>query len=253
MDLFPAIDLSLGSAVRLRKGDFNEMTNYGDATAIAQSFLEAGARWLHVVDLDGARSGERKNASVIRSLCALAKEFGARVEVGGGVRSVDDAGALIALGAYRVIVGTTAVEEPVVLEEMVAQYPEQIAVGVDYRTLADGRSEVALRGWLKGSGQTVRDVLARFDDLSLAALIVTAIERDGTFEGPDITGLAAVVELTKHPVIASGGVGALTDVLDLGGVVSTSGKRLSGVVVGKALVDGRISAREAIEACEASV
>jgi phosphoribosylformimino-5-aminoimidazole carboxamide ribotide isomerase len=253
MDLYPAVDIRDGGAVRLTQGDFDRQTDYGDPVALARSFAAAGAPWLHVVDLDAARSGEPTNRATV---LAIAKAVGIPVETGGGIRSESDVTELLHSGVARVILGTAILDDPDLVRRSAARFPGQVAVGLDYRLGPDGRAEIAVRGWEEGSGRTVVEVLEELDDAKLAAVIVTAIERDGTLRGPDLDGLAAVLAATGLPVIASGGVGSAADLATLARIsvdVDGDARRLSGAITGKALVDGRMTVEEAMAACAPSV
>ena len=239
MDLYPAIDLRAGRAVRLYQGDYSQETVYGtDPVAVARSFASAGARWIHVVDLDAARSGVAENGAVVASI-AGAVHPSVAVQSGGGVRSADAADALMAAGVARVVLGTAALESPDLVASLAARMP--VAVGLDVR----GR-EVAIRGWTAGSGADVLDVVRRFEDVGVEAVIVTQIARDGTLSGPDVDGLSAVLEATSLAVIASGGVGSLSDLETLASL-SAAGRTLSGAIVGKALYEHRFTLEEALE------
>jgi phosphoribosylformimino-5-aminoimidazole carboxamide ribotide isomerase len=237
--LYPAIDLRAGRAVRLRQGDFDDETVYDDdPVAVARAFAAAGAEWLHVVDLDAARTGEPANLAKIE---AITSAVPCRVQTGGGVRSVEAAGALLAAGAARVVVGTAAVERPELLEELCQLHPGAVAVGLDAR----GR-EVAVRGWTEDAGVDLVEAAQRFTDLGVAALVVTEIVRDGTMEGPSIDQLLAVLAATDTPVIASGGVGSLGDLVALAGVRAGS-RSLAGAIAGRAIYEGRFTVAEALE------
>ncbi len=239
IDLYPAIDLRAGKVVRLHLGDYDEETIYGDdPAAVALQFAEAGARWIHVVDLDAARTGEPTNRSVVGAIAA-AVAGRAHIQTGGGVRSEAAAAALADLGVARVIIGTAAMEDPTLVARIAARQPA--AVGLDGRS-----GEVAVRGWMKGAGATVLDVLPRFEDAGVAAVIITEITRDGTLAGPDIDGLRAALERTTIPVIASGGVGTLADVEALA-VMRAHGRELGGVITGKALYENRFTVAEALK------
>jgi phosphoribosylformimino-5-aminoimidazole carboxamide ribotide isomerase len=253
MDLYPAIDIRDGGAVRLTQGDFNRQTDYGDPVALAEAFAAGGAPWLHVVDLDAARSGEPVNRGTV---LAIAKAVAIPVETGGGIRSQADVTELLEGGLARVILGTAILDDPDLVRLSAARFPGQVAVGLDYRLGPDGRAEIAVRGWEEGSGRTVVEVLDELSHVELAAVIVTAIERDGTLRGPDLDGLAAVLAATGLPVIASGGVGSAADLSALARIsVAVEGRprRLAGAITGKALVDGRMTVEEAIAACALSV
>ncbi len=242
MDLYPAIDLRGGRTVRLYQGDFSRETTYGtDPVTVAQSFAAAGAPWIHLVDLDAARTGAPANRPVIARIAA---SVDVRVQAGGGVRDQASAEALFEAGVDRVVVGTAAVENPQLVRDLAAHH--QVAVGIDAR----GRV-AAVRGWLEGSGVDLFDLLARFEDCGVAAFVVTEIARDGTFAGPDLDGLAAVLEATGIDVIASGGVGSAADLTALA-TLEVGGRRLAGAIVGKALHDGLLTVEEAMAACAAS-
>jgi phosphoribosylformimino-5-aminoimidazole carboxamide ribotide isomerase len=252
MDLYPAIDIRDGGAVRLTQGDFERQTDYGDPVALAKTFAAGGAPWLHVVDLDAARTGDPTNRGTV---LAITGAVGIPVETGGGIRSEADVTELLQGGVARVILGTAILDEPDLVRRAASRFPGRVAVGLDYRVGPDGRADVAVRGWEEGSGRTVVDVLDELSDVELAAVIVTAIERDGTLRGPDLEGLAAVLAATGLPVIASGGVGSAADLTALARLeVKARGqaRRLAGAITGKALVDGRMTVEEAVAACALS-
>ena len=240
MDLYPSIDLRAGQVVRLYQGDYARETVYGDdPVSVAEGFADAGARWIHVVDLDAARTGEPVNRALIAAIVdAVAGR--ARVQGSGGVRTEAAAAALADAGVARVVIGTAALEDPPVVARIAARQP--VAVGLDARS-----GEVALRGWIDGSGEGLLDVVPRFADAGIEALIVTDISRDGTFSGPDIDGLAAVLARTSLAVIASGGVGGLAD-LEALAALEVDGRRLVGAIVGRAIYEGRIGLGDALAA-----
>ena len=241
MDLYPAIDLRAGRCVRLYQGDYARETAYGvDPVTVARAFAAAGARWIHVVDLDAARTGTPENRPVIAAVAAAVGPT-VNVQASGGVRDQASAEELLACGVDRVVLGTAAVENPELVCDLAGHH--QVAVGIDAR----GR-EVAVRGWTEKSGVDLFDLLARFADRGVAAVIVTDISRDSTLAGPDVEGLAAVLEATDIPVIASGGVGALPD-LEALATLSAGGRGLEGAIVGKALYEGKFTVEEAIAAC----
>ncbi|MCB0965874.1 MAG: 1-(5-phosphoribosyl)-5-[(5-phosphoribosylamino)methylideneamino] imidazole-4-carboxamide isomerase [Ilumatobacter sp.] len=235
-DLYPAIDLRGGKVVRLTKGDYDAETVYGDdPVAVAVSFADAGAPWVHVVDLDAARSGDPVNRPVVAAVTkALAGR--AHLQTGGGVRTVADAEALAAAGVSRVVMGSAAVADP----ELVVAASEvlPVAVGLDHR---DG--ELAVHGWTEGSGVQLADALHRFP--TAAAFVITDISRDGMLTGPDVEGLSAAVAATDVPVIASGGVATLDDVVALASIPG-----LAGIITGKAVYEGRFTVAQAIEVLE---
>jgi phosphoribosylformimino-5-aminoimidazole carboxamide ribotide isomerase len=231
-ELFPAIDVRGGRVVRLTKGDYAEETVYGDdPVEVAQSFAAAGARWIHVVDLDAARSGDPLNRAVVAEMTA-AVAGRARVQTGGGVRTIDDVAALAAAGVARVVMGSAAVADPSLVTAAGDVLP--VAVGLDHRSGA-----VAVHGWTETSTLTVDEALTMFP--SAAAFVITDIGRDGMLVGPDLVGLAAAVASTDVPVIASGGVASLADIAALASMPG-----LAGVITGKALYEGRFTVAEAL-------
>ena len=237
MDLYPAIDLRAGRCVRLVEGDFGRETVYGDdPLGVARSFAAAGARWIHVVDLDGARSGDPVNRPVVAALAAAVAPLGVAVQTGGGVRTVDDAAALIEAGVARVVVGTAAVENPRLVGELARRWPGQVAVGLDHRG-----GEVRLRGWTEAGGRSVEELVPEVVAAGATAVIVTDISRDGRLSGPDVEGLDRLVSLTGAPVIASGGVASLQDIRALAAIDG-----LAGVIAGKAIYEGRLDVAEAL-------
>jgi phosphoribosylformimino-5-aminoimidazole carboxamide ribotide isomerase len=243
MDLYPAIDLRDGRCVRLYQGDYARETVYGDdAVAQAQAFAADGAPWIHVVDLDAARTGEPRNYELV---AAVAAAVDAPVQGGGGVRNDAAADALLGRGVRRVVVGTAALERPDWVRSLAGRYPGQVAVGLDAR----GR-DLALRGWVEGSGHDLVDVARRFEDAGVAALVVTEIGRDGTLSGPALDQLAALLEATSLDVVASGGVGTLADLRRLS-VFEVDGRRLAGAIVGRALYEGAFRVADAIATVEA--
>lgn len=232
IELYPAIDLREGRVVRLLQGDYDRQTTYGDdPVAVARAFAEAGAPWIHVVDLDAARSGSPVNRPVVAAIAA-AVAGAARVQTGGGVRTVADAQALADAGVARVVMGSAAVGRPELVAEAAVVVP--VAVGLDHR---DG--EVAVHGWTQGSGVALADALGWFP--AAAAFVITDISRDGMLQGPDVQGLAAAAAATGTPVIASGGVSSLADIEALAGVPG-----IAGVITGKAVYEGRFTVAEAV-------
>jgi phosphoribosylformimino-5-aminoimidazole carboxamide ribotide isomerase len=252
MDLLPAIDLRGGTAVRLTQGDFGRQQGYGDPIAVAGHYIDAGAHWIHVVDLDGARTGVPHERATLAEIVRLAGRGGVSVEFGGGIRSEDDAEELLASGVARIVLGTAALEDPGLAGRCARRWPGRVAVGLDYRRRADGVAEAQAQGWLAGSGESVTDLLALWAHEPLGAVVATAVARDGMLEGPDLDGLASLLAATGLPVVASGGVSAPGDLVALG-ALGERGRRLSGAIVGKALLDGRFSVQEGLAACAVSV
>ncbi len=246
-DLYPAIDLLDGHCVRLLQGDYDREVRYDtNPVETAHSFAEAGARWIHLVDLDAARSGEPQpqNQAVIRSVVAAVEGTGVAVQVGGGIRSRRNAETLYGAGVTRCVLGTAAIEHPNLLAELVAG-GHRVAVGLDVRG-----TEVATRGWKHRSGVSLSEALRSLAGSGAESVVVTQIARDGMGGGSDLAGLREVLDAPQRPpamsVIASGGVGCLADIADLRDLRSANGHRLDGAIVGKALHDGAISPAAAV-------
>lgn len=235
MDLYPAIDLRGGRVVRLEQGDFARERVYGsDPLEVARQFVDDGAVWLHIVDLDAAK-GDGNNRTVVKQIAQAVGEH-VRVQTGGGVRSVTDAQQLADAGVTRVVMGSAAVREPQLVDD-VARIID-VAVGLDHRN-----GEVATDGWLRGSTLTLTAAVAQYP--AAAAFIITDISRDGMLAGPDIDGLRDIATLTTTPIVASGGVAELADLRELRDV-----RGLAGVIVGKALYEGRFTTRDALRALQ---
>jgi phosphoribosylformimino-5-aminoimidazole carboxamide ribotide isomerase len=243
VDLYPAIDLLGGAAVRLTQGRYDDPTIYrSDPVEVALEFEAAGAQWVHVVDLEAARSGSSEQTPVVRAVCSA---VGIAVQCGGGVRDEARAGALLDAGAARVVMGTAAAEDPALFGAVAARWPGRVAAGLDHRG-----GEVRVRGWNEGSGRQVLELAARLAGEGAAAIIVTDIGRDGMLSGPDAAGLADALDVASGvPVIASGGVGGVADIRRLAGLRSPGGQRLAGVIVGKALYEGVVALPDALAAC----
>jgi phosphoribosylformimino-5-aminoimidazole carboxamide ribotide isomerase len=233
VDLFPAIDLRGGQVVRLLQGDYAQETVYdSNPVAVACSFADAGAVWIHVVDLDAARSGSPQNRPVVAAIAA-AVAGRARVQTGGGVRTLTDAQQLADAGVARVVMGSAAVKHP----ELVATAARlvAVAVGLDHRN-----GEISVNGWTEGTGMTLDDALGLYP--SASAFVITDIARDGMLEGPDVAGLAAAAARSAAPVIASGGVSSLDDISTLAKV-----EGIAGIITGRALYEGRFTVAEALQ------
>jgi phosphoribosylformimino-5-aminoimidazole carboxamide ribotide isomerase len=234
MELYPAIDLRGGRCVRLYQGDFDQETVYGDdPVAQARRFADAGAPWVHVVDLDASR-GQGSNRDVVTAIAAAIAPT--PVQTGGGVRD----GSLLADGVQRVVVGSLAVSDRDATGALVAAQPGRIAIGLDHW---DG--ELRTHGWEERSGVRLLDAMAWPELAGAACFVITNIARDATLAGPDLEGLRAAAAATPVPVIASGGVGTLDDLRAL------SGCGVAGAIVGKALYEGRFTIEEALAACRA--
>jgi phosphoribosylformimino-5-aminoimidazole carboxamide ribotide isomerase len=238
MELWPAIDLRGGNCVRLLQGDYARETVFGhDPVAMVGRFLAGGARRLHIVDLDGAKAGQAVQAELVRRMAAAA---GIPCQVGGGIRTDEAAAAYLQAGLSRVILGSVAVEDPDLLERLAVAHPGRIVLGLDAR---DGR--VAVRGWVDTSPLRAVDVARRHAGLPLAAIVYTDIATDGTLAGPNLPFLRRMAQASSIPVIASGGIGDLTDLLSL---LSLAPLGVEGVIVGRALYDGRVDLAEALQA-----
>ncbi|MFI5364804.1 MAG: 1-(5-phosphoribosyl)-5-[(5-phosphoribosylamino)methylideneamino]imidazole-4-carboxamide isomerase [Candidatus Binatia bacterium] len=237
MLILPAIDLKAGKCVRLLRGEMNAETVYGnDPIAIGQRWVSEGAEYLHVVDLDGAVSGQAVNGAAIAALC---KTLPIPIEIGGGVRSVARAAELLERGADRVIFGTAALANPEVVREACERFPGRIAVGIDAR---DGK--VATQGWTETSGTSAIDLARQVEDIGACRVIYTDISRDGTQEGVNVAATVAIAAAIKIPVTASGGVGSLADITALRDCGAPS---IDAVIVGRALYTGAVRLAEAIE------
>lgn len=253
MELYAAIDLLDGRAVRLVQGDFGAAREHGDPLSLARRFLAGGASWLHVVDLDAARTGEMQSRQVVTAIACIAHDSGARVEVGGGIRTPADVASLLGEGVDRVVLGTAAATDRALPVECAREHPDRVAVGIDLRTRSDGTRAVAVHGWTAESQVCPAALLEAISDEPVAAVVTTAIERDGTMKGPDMESLSWVLDATGLPVVASGGVGRLEDLEALSALRSpVSGRALAGAVVGRALADGAFGVEEAVRACGAS-
>lgn len=237
MELYPAIDLRGGEVVRLAQGASDRQTSYGsDPAAQARTFAAAGARWLHVVDLDRAFGTGDNDPAIAGIVAAVGATLA--VQVGGGVRSVERARALVDLGVTRVILGTAAAERPALVDEVVtALGAERVAVGIDARNGA-----VAVRGWTETSALTATDLAVRVAAQGVRTVIYTDIARDGMLGGPDLDGSVALQEAAGVSVIASGGIATLDDLR----AVAVAG--LGGAITGRALYEGRFSLADALTA-----
>jgi phosphoribosylformimino-5-aminoimidazole carboxamide ribotide isomerase len=247
MDLMPAIDVLGESAVRLVQGDYARVTTYGDPVALARSYAAAGARWVHLVDLAAARSGVATTARLVSELLAAVRPFGTMVQLGGGVRSAERAESLLADGVARVVLGTAALEQPGLVDRLATAHPGRVAVGLDHRAVEGGGGArpgkgrvVAVAGWQRNSPLDLLEAVSRFEHLPLAALVVTDIGRDGMLAGPDLAGYAELLTVTALPIVASGGISSRADIEALASL-EAGGRRLAGAVVGKALLDGRLT------------
>ena len=236
MILYPAIDLKDGACVRLLRGDMQAATVFGtDPAAQARAFQDAGARWLHLVDLNGAFAGRPVNGDAVRAILAAVD---IPAQLGGGIRDMATIESWLSAGVARVILGTVAVENPDLVEEAASAFPGRIAVGIDAR---GGR--VATRGWAEETRVDATDLARRFEDAGVAAIIYTDIDRDGAMQGPNLAATEALARAVRIPVIASGGVSSLADLIALRDTGA-----ISGAISGRALYDGAIDLSEALAA-----
>lgn len=242
-EVIPAIDLLGGRAVRLTQGRYDEATVYADDPAgAARRFAAHPIGLLHVVDLDAARSGRRENAEAIRAIVGAAGAL--PVQLGGGVRTLADVEAALALGVERVVIGTAALRDPPLVRDAARRFPGRIVVGIDAR---DGR--VAVQGWLETSDARAPEVARGFEDAGVAAIVYTDIGRDGLLVGPNLEATAELAASIAIPVIASGGVGSLDDVCR---VASLASQGVAGVIVGRALYTGALVLADALSAAARS-
>jgi phosphoribosylformimino-5-aminoimidazole carboxamide ribotide isomerase len=238
MQVIPAIDLLDGKCVRLYQGDYNQASVFNDnPVEVALQWAAEGATRLHVVDLDGAKAGKSVNLSVIE---AIARAIDIPVQVGGGLRDRLGVDRLLKIGVQRAILGTVAVEKPELVTDLCLEFPNQIVVGIDARN-----GMVATRGWLETSEVAATDLAQRMAQQGAAAIIYTDIHRDGTLSGPNMDALRELAQAIDIPVIASGGVSSLTDLLSL---LSLEPIGVTGVIVGRAIYTGDVSLKEAVRA-----
>lgn len=238
MDVIPAIDLLDGKCVRLYQGDYNQSEVFNDdPVEVAQQWVDQGAPRIHLVDLDGAKVGHPVNQAAIE---AIVQAVSVPVQVGGGLRDRNSVKTLLDLGVQQTILGTVAVESPDLVAELCQEFPGQIVVGIDARN-----GKVATRGWLETSEVLATDLAQQMAQLGAAAIIYTDIHRDGTLQGPNKEALRELASAISIPVIASGGVSSLTDVLSLFSLVPVG---VSGMIIGRALYTNAVSLKEAVQA-----
>lgn len=237
----PAIDILDGNAVRLTRGDYDDVTVYADdPVQLALEWEDSGAKLLHVVDLDGARDGAPRSAEVIHELCGACA---IPVQTGGGIRDLAAVGLLLEAGVERIVIGTAAVTEPEFLDEALEAFgPERFVVALDSR-----RGMISLSGWMEESEITAADLAGQLTARGVERFLVTAIEVDGTMEGPDLDLLDLVSSRTPAPLIASGGIGSLGD---LGALRDMPGANIDGVILGKALYEKAFTLQEATAVLE---
>ncbi|MGP1387434.1 MAG: 1-(5-phosphoribosyl)-5-[(5-phosphoribosylamino)methylideneamino]imidazole-4-carboxamide isomerase [Thainema sp.] len=238
MDVIPAIDLLDGKCVRLYQGDYNQSEVFNDdPVEVAQQWVDQGAPRIHLVDLDGAKVGHPVNQAAIE---AIVQAVAVPVQVGGGLRDRNSVKTLLDLGVQQTILGTVAVESPDLVAQLCQEFPGQIVVGIDARN-----GKVATRGWLETSEVLATELAQRMAQLGAAAIIYTDIHRDGTLQGPNKEALRELASAISIPVIASGGVSSLTDVLSLFSLVPVG---VSGMIIGRALYTNAVSLKEAVQA-----
>ena len=237
LTLYPAIDLKDGQCVRLLRGDMDKATVFGkDPAAQAKRFAEAGFQWLHLVDLNGAFKGTPVNAAAVTSIRAAVD---LPIQLGGGIRTMQQIEAWLEAGITRVILGTTALRDPALVKEACKKFPKQIAVGIDAK---NGR--VAVEGWAEESDVLATDLAKQFEDAGVAAIIYTDIARDGAMEGPNLDETVALAESISTPVILSGGISRVEDII---AARAYTGIGIDGVIIGRALYEGSIDPANALK------
>ena len=237
MILFPAIDLKNGEAVRLQQGDMNRATVFNkDPAAQARAFESMGFQWLHLVDLDGAFAGKPVNA---RAVAGILKAVKMPVQLGGGIRNLQTVEGWLAAGVKRVVIGTAAVRDPEFVKIAAKKFPGQVAVGIDAR-----HGKVAVSGWAEDTAFEAPEIAKLFEDCGVAAIIYTDVERDGMLQGLNLDSTIALADSVSIPVIASGGLASLDDIKKL---VEPRAEKLEGAIAGRALYDGRLDAKAALE------
>ena len=242
MILFPAIDLKEGNAVRLEQGDMARATVFNrDPAEQARAFAAQGFEYLHLVDLDGAFAGKPMNAAAVEHIL---KTVSISVQLGGGIRNLATVEGWFAKGVTRVIIGTAAVRDPAFVKEAARKHPKKVAVGLDAR---DGK--VAVQGWAETSELSALDIARRFEDAGVAAIVYTDIARDGLLKGLNLDATIALANSVSIPVIASGGLASIDDIKAL---LTPRANKLEGAIAGRALYDGRLDAREALQLIRAA-
>jgi phosphoribosylformimino-5-aminoimidazole carboxamide ribotide isomerase len=236
MTIYPAIDILGGQAVRLIQGRKDQTTVYGDPIEMAAKWVNKGAEWLHVVDLDGAFEGKPKNLGVLRNMAAAVPKT--KIQVGGGIRSMSTVGLLFDAGIERIVLGTAAVQDKEFVKNALVKHSGRVAIGIDAR---DGTVQVS--GWTEDSQIGALDLARSLQDAGVRLVIYTDISRDGVLEGPNVEATRQMLANTQLSVIASGGVSSLKDVHRLAEI---NHPRLEGVIIGKALYEGRIRIEEAL-------
>ncbi len=233
MILFPAIDILDQKCVRLTQGDYQQKTTYNDDPAsVAVEFEQQGAEYIHIVDLNAAKSGSIENLDTIKK---IVDSISIPVQVGGGIRSMQAAEQYFAIGVERVIVGTAAVSDRNFLEELCKKFPNRVCLSLDVRD-----DEILIKGWTKGSNISIYDYLPSVDNLPIAAIVATDISKDGMMSGPSYGLYERMAQITEHNIIASGGVSIKSDIEKL------KRQNLYGAIIGKALYEGKINLKEVL-------
>ena len=236
MKIYPAIDILGGKAVRLKQGRAADVTVYGEPIEMARRWVEKGAEWLHVVDLDGAFQGQPRNIELLREMAAAVPSV--RIQVGGGIRSMSIVENVLEAGIQRVVLGTAAVQDPEFVKRALEECPENVAIGIDARN-----GTVQVSGWTEDSNIGAIELAISLEQLGAHLVIYTDIGRDGVLEGPNVDAMKDMLDGTGLQVIASGGVSSMADVHRLS---ELNHPRLDGVIIGKALYEGRIRIEEVL-------
>lgn len=236
MILYPAIDMLDGQAVRLRQGKRDDVTVYGDPVGLARQWREQGAEWLHLVDLTAAFEGQTRHLPLIREVIHA---FGGPVELGGGLRAMEDIDLRMEAGVSRVIIGTAAAENPALVAEACRKYPGQVAVGIDAKN-----GMVATRGWVEATSLTAAELALRMRDLGVTTIIYTDVSRDGMMQGPNVDATRALIEATGMDIIGSGGVSTIGDLL------SFRDAGCAGAILGKAIYEQAFTLAGALSAVQ---
>ena len=237
MILFPAIDLKNGEAVRLQQGDMNRATVFNkDPAAQARDFAAQGFEWLHLVDLDGAFAGKPVNAEAVAAILQSVK---LPVQLGGGIRDIATVERWLKAGISRVIIGTAAVRDPAFVKEAAKKFPGRVAVGIDARS-----GKVAVSGWAEETQMQAAELAKLFEGAGVSAIIYTDVERDGMLRGLNLDSTIALADAISIPVIASGGLASIEDIRKL---IEPRAKKLAGAIAGRALYDGRLDAKSALD------
>lgn len=243
MIIFPAIDIRGGKCVRLEEGRFDRETVFAEKPLdAARRWIEAGTQWLHIVDLDGARAGKPVNLAAVRE---IAQQFKVKIQLGGGIRTMENIEEVLASGVHRVILGSVAVRSPELVRQACSTYGERIVIGIDARG-----SEVAVDGWEKSGLMQVEDLALRMKEVGAVRIIYTDISRDGMLTGVNIPATLQLAKKSGLAIIASGGVKGIDDVVEL---QPLSQQGIEGVIIGKALYTGAISLQEALRAAQGEV